>query len=366
MKTLDTQSTSRSSAGCNPIVLREGEQVRLAFIPFLVDNTANPRASVDGHFIYQRKAKSGRWIPVKTIPLSTLRAGEEFKLTLHAHELLTLLEGLVPLYKFYEQQGIPRGHKTFVQVDHTLAKFVSLGQRDLTALLESQPDDAAVMLLKLVEWLASSAGRRQAAEKLVSEAPDQIPAFAALIGIAAVKDAFRYWKQNQNNDSEEFWQRSLEDRSYVLSQVFAYPIVVIGSKAYAGGKQITNRGGKEVDFLIATESTDALILVEIKTPRTKLLASAYRDDVFPLSREVSSAVAQVLRYRQSLMRSFDSTTAELSSRLTLGEPRCVVIAGNSSELSTQSMKENFELQRERIQGVTIITYDELFLRLRKL
>jgi len=30
------------------------------------------------------------------------------------------------------------------------------------------------------------------------------------------------------------------------------------------------------------------------------------------------------------------------------------------------MKENFELQRERIQGVTIITYDELFLRLKKL
>jgi len=241
MKTIETQSTSRSSAGCNPIVLREGQQVRLAFVPFLVDNPANPKASVDGHFIYQRKAKSGRWIPVKTVPLSTIKAGEEFKLTLHAQELLTLLEGLVPLYKFYEQQGIPRGQKTFVQVDRSLAKFVSLGQKDLIALLESQPDDATAMLLRLVKWLATSSGRRQAAEKLVSEAPDQVPAFSALLGIAAVKDALRFWKQNQSNDSEAFWQQSLEDRSYVLSQVFAYPIVVIGSKAYAGGKQITNR-----------------------------------------------------------------------------------------------------------------------------
>ncbi len=66
------------------------------------------------------------------------------------------------------------------------------------------------------------------------------------------------------------------------------------------------------------------------------------------------------------MRSFDIVTAEFPSRLTLGEPRCVVIAGNSTELTTQGMKENFELQRERIQGVTIITYDELFLRLKKL
>jgi hypothetical protein len=118
--------------------------------------------------------------------------------------------------------------------------------------------------------------------------------------------------------------------------------------------------------LIATESTDAVILIEIKTPLTKLLGSAYRDDVFPLSRDVSAAVAQVLRYRQTLTRSFDNVTSELSRQLTLGEPRCVVIAGDSSELTTQSMKENFELQRERIQGVTIITYDELFLRLNKL
>jgi len=30
------------------------------------------------------------------------------------------------------------------------------------------------------------------------------------------------------------------------------------------------------------------------------------------------------------------------------------------------MKENFELQRERIQGVTISTFDELFFRLERL
>jgi hypothetical protein len=366
MKTLETQSMSRSTAGCNPIVLREGEQVRLVFVPILVDNPANPKASVDGYFIYQRKAKSGRWIPVPTVPLSALKAGEGFKLTLHAHELRVLLEGLVPLYKFYEQQGIPRGHKTFVEVDQGLAKFVSLGQKDLTILLESRPDDAAVMLLRLVKWLATSAGRRQTAEKLVSQAPEQMPAFTALLGIAAVKDALGYWKQNRRIDSEDFWQRSLTDRSYVLGQVFAYPVVVIGSKAYVGGKQVSSRGGKEVDFLLATESTDAVILIEIKTPQTKLLGSVYRDNVFPLSRELASAVAQVLRYRQSLMRRFDSITAETSQRLTLGEPRCVVIAGDSAELSNQNMKENFELQRERIQGVTVITYDELFLRLERL
>jgi len=63
------------------------------------------------------------------------------------------------------------------------------------------------------------------------------------------------------------------------------------------------------------------------------------------------------------MRRFDSLRGESSASLTLGEPKSIVIAGHSAELTTPTLKENFELQRERLQGVTIITYDELFRRL---
>lgn len=365
MKTYEMRSTSRSSAGCNPIVLRESDQVRLVFLPTLVDNPVNPKASVDGQFVYQRKQRGSRWQNVTTIPLSTLRAGEGFKLSLHAQELRTLLEGLVPLYQFYKQQGIPRGQKTFVELSPALTKFVTLGHKDLTTLLDTNSEDATTMLLRLVDWLATSSERRGAVEKLVSMAPQQLPTFTALIGLATVKSALDYWKQNRTNDSEEFWQRTLAERAYVLSQVFAYPVIVIGTKAYIGGKQLSNRGGKEVDFLVSMESTEAVILIEIKTPRTPLLAPQYRDGVFPLSREVSGAVAQGLRYRQYFMRQFDSITAELPRRVTLGEPRCLIIAGNSAELADRSMRENFELQRERMHGVTIITFDELFLRLER-
>lgn len=363
MRTIETRSTSRSSAGCNPIVLREGEQVRLAFIPTLVDNPTNPKASVDGHFIYQRKAKSGRWFPVQTVSLSSLKSGEEFKLTIHAEELLKLLEGLVPLYKFYEQVGVPRGQKTFVQVDRSLAKFVAAGKRDLTEFLESHPDNAPALLLNLVKWLATSTGRREAAAKLVALAPEQMPAFTALLGLAAVKDALSYWRKNDSNDSEQFWQDSFAERIYVLKQLFPYPVVLIGTKAFVGGKQIDNRGGKEIDFLLGTETTDALILVEIKTPKTQLLGPKYREGVYPLSRDLSGALAQILNYRQSLLRKFDTLTAHSDKRLTLGEPRCVVIAGHSGELVEPVLRENFELHRERLNAVTIITFDELFLRL---
>ena len=78
-----------------------------------------------------------------------------------------------------------------------------------------------------------------------------------------------------------------------------------------------------VDFLAAAESTDAVVLIEIKTPQTKLLGPEYRSGVFPLSVSLSGAIAQALRYRQSLMREFNSIMAERSKPLTLGEPRCL-------------------------------------------
>lgn len=114
------------------------------------------------------------------------------------------------------------------------------------------------------------------------------------------------------------------------------------------------------------ESTRSVILVEIKTPQTKLLAAQYRDGVFPISSDLAGSLAQILRYRQSLTKTFDSVTSDLPQRPTLGDPRCVVIAGNSSEFRSQEEKENFELQREQLRGVTVLTYDELFRRLERL
>jgi hypothetical protein len=107
-------------------------------------------------------------------------------------------------------------------------------------------------------------------------------------------------------------------------------------------------------------------LIEIKTPGTPLLGPQYREGVYPLSRELSGAVAQALNYRQSFLRRFDNLTSGSTRHLTIGDPRCVVIAGDSKELVDPAMKENFELQRERLNGLTVLTFDELFLRLEHL
>ena len=94
------------------------------------------------------------------------------------------------------------------------------------------------------------------------------------------------WKQNQDNSDEDFWQRTLSDNSFVLSQMFANPVIIIKGKAYVGGKSITNTGGSIVDFLAKNDITNDAVLIEIKTPTTKLLGNKYRDGVYPISSEL--------------------------------------------------------------------------------
>jgi hypothetical protein len=364
MREIETRSTSRVTAESDPIVLRQTDLVRLLFLPMLISNSANPEACVKGHFVYQRKTKKDEWASVADLPLSSIKAGEAYKLEIHSGELLALLRELGALFRLFRQHGIRMGRTRYVRLQAGLARFLELGEQDLTEFLESNKEGAETTLLKLLKWLATSPHRNEAAARLAAIAPEQLPGLNVVLNLAVVKDALKYWRQNQANSSEEFWQQALTNRAYVLSQILAYPVVVICKKAYVGGKQVNNKGGNVVDFLASVESTDAVVLIEIKTPQTSLLGPEYRDGVFPLSSELSGAVAQVLRYRQSLMRDFNSVMADRSIPLTLGEPRCVIVSGHAEEeLTSGAKRESFELQRERLQGVTIITYDELFRRL---
>jgi hypothetical protein len=368
MTQVKTRSTSQRTATVDPIILREGERVRLVFVPTLVDNSRNAKASVNGCFVYQKKLPSGRWSDVRTLSLSSLREGDEFKLTLHADELWNLLQRLVPLYTFYETTGIPKGQKTFVQVSDKAARLIERGGDKLVVALENNEEDIIPLLLAVAQSLSASDDdtRRKIIERLTAMPSQDLPAITALFGVAAMKNALSYWRQNESNSSEEFWQKAISERAYVLGQVFSYPVVVITEKAYLGGKQLNKKGGKEVDFLMKAESTDAIALVELKTPLTSLLGAEYRDGVFPFSRDLTAAVAQALKYRQTIMRKFDSVTSDAADRLTLGEPKCVVIAGQTNQLDTTARRESFELQRERLQGVTVLTYDELFRRVERL
>jgi hypothetical protein len=90
-------------------------------------------------------------------------------------------------------------------------------------------------------------------------------------------DALYTWDGNRNNKDEEFWQLTFSEHSYVLSQVFAVPVVFIQEKAFVGGMKLDRKEAKFVDYLFSAESSKEALLIEIKTPESRLLGGQYRN-----------------------------------------------------------------------------------------
>jgi hypothetical protein len=360
MEKIAIESTSSRSAICTDIVIRNGDQVRLAFRPEIVDNPRNPNACVRGRFVYQRKGKKDAWVDFDNMPLSSLKKGEGFQLQLRAGELLPLLQNLGALYRLHRKSGVPHGRIELVKIEQQLAKLLQLSEAELNEFLEANSEGAVTTLRRVLSWLS-----RQAAT--TESLPEQLPDLNALLGLANLRAVSCLWQHNRENDNEEFWQKTFAAHSFVLSQLLAYPVVLIKDKAYVGGKRIDNAHGSIVDFLGKVASSGAPVLIEIKTPQTPLLGREYRQDVYPPSRDVTGAVSQVLLYRESLMQQFHALLAGEQTGIIACDPKCVVVVGNAeSELLDESLRRSFERYRQGLAGVTVLTFDEVFARVEAL
>jgi len=360
-------STSRSSAACSDIVLRETTTSRLVFRPELVDNPHNYEAAVRGTFLYQRKGPKDTWEDRDAIPLSTLKKDEGVRIELHAGETLTLLQGLTGLYKLYAREGIPLGVTELVQVDLAVASLTRLPRDQVLTYLSANRAVGEDLLSSLLTWAAGLDQPAVFVPRLVELGPEVLRNLNAAVGLEALKRALATWDANADNPDEEFWQRTLTDHSFVLEQVFSWPTTVVKGKAYVGGKSVLNTGGNIVDFLVKNYLTHNAALVEIKTPATHLLGRRYRDGVYNISDELSGSVLQVANYRYSLQREFYSLSHGLPGGLEAFEPRCVVIIGSTVELQNAEDKlRALELFRTQVTGVGIITFDELFEKTRRL
>lgn len=358
MDKISIQSTSTRSAICSDIGIRDGAQIRLVFRPEIVDNPTNPAACVRGRFLYQRKGKNDAWADFDTKSLSSLKKGEQFALELKSGELLPLLQNLGALYRLYRIRGVPQGRIEFVKIEQHLAKLLQLSEPELNEFLAANTGDAIKTFRRVLAWLSKNTA---AAQQFAEE--KQLPELNAILGLANLRAVSRIWQVNDTNDDEEFWQAAFANHVFVLSQILAYPIIVIKGKAYVGGKHFDNKHGNLVDFLGRVASSGAPVLIEIKTPHTPLLGKEYRKDIFPPSQEITAAISQVLHYRESLMQDFHLITQGQDSGITASDPRCVVIAGSAKrELTIESRKRSFERYRERLAGLTVLTFDELFAR----
>jgi Shedu protein SduA, C-terminal len=179
-------------------------------------------------------------------------------------------------------------------------------------------------------------------------------------GVSRILAGLAIWDSNKTNSDEQFWQITLKENSYILNQIFAAPVVLVGDNAYVGGTDISRSGANLVDYLLAFESSRNTILVEIKSPTAHLLGKRYRKSFSPSS-ELTGGIIQVLNYRQRLIDNFDRITEAAKQKLARTSPRCALIIGNAvEELPSEEKRHAFELFRGNQRDVEIITYDELF------
>lgn len=179
--------------------------------------------------------------------------------------------------------------------------------------------------------------------------------------ISNLKNVLKIWHDNKDNSDEEFWQKTFWENSIVLSQVFSFPVLILEDKAYVGGKKIDDKGGNLVDFILANNLSENTVLVEIKTPKTSLLGSLYRGGVYNISSEITGALLQVSNYKDSLIKDYHRLKSESDKSFYAFNPQCLVIAGTwQDEIVNQDQKKSFELFRNGLKDVQIITYDELF------
>jgi len=360
-----TKSTSLVTAQVTDIALRETTTTRLIFRPIIIDNPNNNSAAVKGNILFQRKSPKSEWVDIETIPLSSLKSGEGYKLELKSEELLQLIKDLIPLYKLHQAGGVPRGINKFVKSTPQLEQIAALTANEISDILNANISIGSTLLSKLLNWAVNLDDPVPLIEHLVNLNPESLGKLNAAVGLQSLKNALNIWEANISNSDEEFWQSTLTEHSFVLEQTFSWPTSIVKGKAYIGGKSVFNKDGNIVDFLMRNRLTQSAALIEIKTPITPLLGSTYRN-IHNASSELSGSIIQTLNYKHSLQEDFASLTKGQNDLFDSFNPQCAVIIGNASELDHQSKTKSFELYRHQFPGMLIITYDEIFSKTRQL
>jgi len=128
-----------------------------------------------------------------------------------------------------------------------------------------------------------------------------------------------------------------------------------------GGKSFDNKNGQYPDFLQKHKITNNTFIVEIKTPQTLLIEKKpYRETgVYSASKDLSGAISQLLTQKYQLETDIASLMKNAEDRnVEAYNVQGLIIIGRLSDLDEKNMKRSFELYRNNLKNLRIVTYDE--------
>lgn len=167
------------------------------------------------------------------------------------------------------------------------------------------------------------------------------------------------------NATEPQWQKLFESNPFILDMAFNVPVLLLQGQAHVGGKILDGSGEKIADFLFTNQLTDSIAILEIKTPRMELVSKKeYRDGVLAPSSKLVGAVVQILDQIDKLRSDIYRIKAlNPQQKLESYGIKGVVLAGM---IPDAERKRSFELYRNSLSGLSIITFDELLVKLKSL
>lgn len=362
MENYKTISTSHYSARlADPIVIEGNSTTRKVLIVDLNDKKKDVGETVGITIVHQRKKKNDEWEDIECINLNSLKGGEGVKLNLDSKNTRKIFDELTKLYALIDKEGVQYGVQEF-----------SIAKADE---IINIPKDRKTFIERL---LAEDYGE-EVWKELISSNPD----LATRLSLARIQtnrsNALNAFRENlkSNNADESFWQEFFAYNDWIFGYGLNYQFLhLLKEQPDYGGRTFEGTGSQKGDFLMKTVADSQFtVLVEIKTPSTKLLSYTKteprqvkypRNDVWLLSSDLLGAISQIQvncrTWSIDSQRSENTRPLEKQNIYTV-EPKGILIIGNTKELvSNESIVSCFESYRRNTKNPEIVTFDELYKR----
>lgn len=363
------ESLSRDVAQCNAVVLKVNESFRYLFIPKLIDNSKDKSKCISGQFIVQKKSKNDTWDNYNTLPLNKLAMGQWINLDLSTSSMEIFISYIEKLREIYIKDGKYDSFgtiKTFVFSNKLDAeeKDIILEMFNKNSELKTELKKLLNEDIKLEDVLKAIENKKISVEEITDNLDNNETNKVYNVLQAKLINPI-FLEDSLENSDEKFWQNLFKEHPNIISSVIPSVVHIIEDQPYMGGKAIDNKGASIGDFLYKA-GTENVSIIEIKTPTTELLGNKYRDNVFCPSKELSGSIVQIRKQKDALIKEYNSIKVESIKKgknFSAYDPKSYIIIGNTNQL-TEEENESFELFRNSLKDIEIITFNELIDKLK--
>jgi len=217
---------------------------------------------------------------------------------------------------------------------------------------------------------------------LITQRKTTLISFKKLLTDKPFVTQYREWlnAKGHNDRVEDVWQHFFENNTWI----FGYGLQMIAGEALDDkkletivvGSDLFDGAGKRIDGLLKTKgSINMFLFAEIKRHDVDLLEKYDRSAVYAPAKDLRGAVAQIqktihkvnLKVTQNITLIKDKEGNPTGEQIAFVKPKAIVIIGKLDQFVTEigvndEMLSSFELYRQQLHGIEIITYDELYER----